>query len=203
MKNRILKSVFLFGLLISKSISLLAQSNEILDNFSVFENGGKVYLNWTVSSGSTCDGIEIFHSLDEIHFNSIGDIPGICGSSSESVSYSFVHESPNFNSVNNYRLRLGLIGFSDVISLTLIETKEDGYRVFPNPFKENSTLFFKNPKKQIYILTIYDQFGKTVSKQSGFNDKFILNRDDLTSGLFLFTLTPEDDTQITGKFLVR
>ncbi len=184
------------------SANCFSQTNETLDNFSAFESNGKVYLNWTVTSGSTCDGIEIYHSQDETNFTRIGDIPGICGSSSEPVSYSFVHATPLQNSVNKYRLLLGLLGYSNTLTLNIIDTKESGYSIFPNPLQENSVLYFKNPRKEIFTFKIFDQSGKMISKSSISGDQISLRNSDYRPGLHYFFIMDESKIQISGKFFV-
>ncbi len=184
------------------TVNCFSQTTETLDNFSAFESNGKVYLNWTVTSGSTCDGIEIYHSQDETNFTRIGDIPGICGSSSEPVSYSFVHTTPLQNSVNKYRLLLGLLGYSNILTLNIIDTKEGGYSIFPNPLQENSVLYFKNPRKEIFTFKIFDQSGKMISKDSISGDEISLRNSDYRPGLYYFAIMDESKIQIRGKFLV-
>ena len=202
MKSQIKLILFSFLTMLHTTASIFSQSNELLDDFTAFENDGKVYLNWTVTSGSTCDGIEIFHSNDLINFTKIGDIPGICGSSSEPVSYTFIHTTPLQNSVNNYRLQLGLLGFSNTISLNLIDTKETGYSVFPNPLQETSSLYFKNPRKELFIIRIFDHSGRMVTQQSVTSDNMPLESSAYKPGTYFFTFESENKIRLTGKFLV-
>ncbi len=202
MKSQIKLILFKILTILLTSVSGFSQSNELLDDFTAFESDGKVYLNWTLTSGSTCDGIEIFHSNDLINFARIGDIPGICGSSTEPVSYTFIHTTPLQNSVNNYRLQLGLLGFSNTISLNLIDIKENGYSVFPNPLQENSTLYFKNPRKEIFIVRILDHTGKALKQHSVSSENISLNSSEYKPGIYFFTLEFENKVKLIGKFLV-
>ena len=179
----------------------LAQS-AILDNFSAFESSGKVYLSWTVAEGSTCNGIQIYHSLDSIDWERIGDIGGICGSSTESVSYSFVHDMPTLNTINIYRLQLGLSGFSNLVSISVLDIKAGGYRIYPNPIVNNSTIYFKNIQKQISKLSIYNLSGSPVSQTTSNTDQFEIGQINLKPGFFFFTITNDDGQLISGKFLV-
>ncbi len=98
----------MLGLLLQAiTAHVYAQHNPIPGNFSLFENNGKVYLNWSIVSGSTCNGIQIYRSTDSVMFTQVGNIPGICGSSSSAISYNFIDDNPVKNKVNYYRLELG------------------------------------------------------------------------------------------------
>ncbi len=181
--------------------SCLAQS-PILENFSVFESSGNVYLNWTVGEGYTCSGIQIYHSLDSFNWKRIGEIGGICGSSSEAVSYSFVHEMPAFNTINKYRLQLGLLGFSNTLSITLIDIKKDGYRIYPNPVTNNSVIYFNNIRKQLCNLLVYNVSGSPVAQVNSNSDEFDISQIRLIAGLYFFTIRNEGGINLNGKFLV-
>ena len=105
-KFKIIK-LFLCLLLQAATANVFAQHNSILDNFTVFENNENVYLNWTIISGSTCNGIQIYRSTDNLSFTQIGSIARICGSSSQPRNYAFTDNNPEKNKFNCYRLELG------------------------------------------------------------------------------------------------
>ena len=87
--------------------------------------------------------------MDKINFNQIGEISGICGSKFEKISYSFEHPNPIKNRINYYRLALGGLGFSDTISIEILDFKY-GYQVRPNPMKmalSKSKELYPNPFK--------------------------------------------------------
>ena len=57
--------------------TLSAQSDDILDRFTLSERNGIVQLDWTISKGSTCNGIGILRSVDSVNFDGIGKIAGL------------------------------------------------------------------------------------------------------------------------------
>ncbi|MBA2421837.1 MAG: hypothetical protein H0V61_01240 [Chitinophagales bacterium] len=69
---RKLKNITLIlGLLLQMiTAHVFAQHNLILGNFSLFQSNGKVYLNWYIVSGSSCNGIQIYRSTDSVMFTS-------------------------------------------------------------------------------------------------------------------------------------
>ncbi|PKP02754.1 MAG: hypothetical protein CVU14_02995 [Bacteroidetes bacterium HGW-Bacteroidetes-9] len=79
------KSFIIMILVFLAGPSLVAKETTVLNNFTVIKNNGKIYLRWVITSGSTCDGTKIYRSDGQINFTQIGDISGICGSSSSPV----------------------------------------------------------------------------------------------------------------------
>ena len=63
-----------------------AQAQTVLNRFAVSENSGRVSLDWQIGAGNTCNGTIILHSIDSVEFNPIGEIVGICGSTTEQPS---------------------------------------------------------------------------------------------------------------------
>ena len=108
MKKIIATHLFIFFLIIGSNS--LAQQNSILGSFYLFESNAKIYLNWSIVSGSTCNGIKIFRSIDSLNFYEIGKIEGICGNISAEQFYNFIDENPVKNKINFYKLELGNSG---------------------------------------------------------------------------------------------
>ncbi len=103
------------------SISYGSSAQEtILEKFTATEVNDDIVLNWTIEQGSTCNGIDITRSSDSLNFILIGDIEGICGDQEKSIPYTFVDENPIRNQINYYRLELGSVGSSDIISIKYI-----------------------------------------------------------------------------------
>lgn len=127
------KSLLITVLVFLAGTRLVAQETTILDNFTAIKNDGKIYLRWVITSGRTCDGTRIYRSGEQIHFTQIGDISGICGSSTSPVPYDFIDENPLKNQRNYYRLESGNNGFSEIVSLESIGFENKGYQVRPNP----------------------------------------------------------------------
>lgn len=177
---------------------LFAQNNTILDKFTATESKGKVYLSWIISSGKTCDGTQIMRSDNNLSYSQIGEISGVCGSSSEPVPYSFTDESPVLNAVNYYYLELGTSGVSEIISVEIIGTGSDGYQVRPNPVADKAQLFIENKKNESHELWLYNMNGAIVGQLSTNREYFEFDATDLPSGLYVFSIT-----NLTTRIIIK
>jgi hypothetical protein len=190
-------------LILSLSAGVFSQNSAILDEFSASENEGTVYLYWIITSGSTCDGIKIFRSNDSLNFIQIGEIGGVCGSSTAPQPYSFVDEFPETNGINYYRLELGYTGYSETIFLEMIDFKDDGYQVRPNPVVDKACVFFENATGNTFTFELYNlqgqQTGSMVSKENFFE----VSTMHLSNGMYVFIIYSRDhEVIITGKLYV-
>jgi hypothetical protein len=192
---------YLLLLFLLVSSVLKAQESESLDAINALENNAKVYLRWTMKSGNTCNGIRIYRSLDSTNFNTIGQINGICGSSTESISYDFIDESPTLNAVNYYTIELGSLGFSKVISVEVLDFK-NGILVRPQPSQANVELVFKNELSDVYSIQIYNLQGKVLLEKSGNSDRFNIDLSYHPNGIYLYKIYNNEKGDLsTGKII--
>jgi hypothetical protein len=79
------------------------------------------------------------------------------------------------------------------------------FNVFPNPFSEQA--IFEIETKENYqdlTLTIYNVMGQAVKTvQSNHNNRIILNRNNLTSGIYFYQIQTENKTLDSGKIIVN
>ena len=200
MKTELLKT-----LLVLLTIMLLcykANTQAFLQNFSVSEKTGKVYLSWELLTGITCNGIKIAHSIDLINFDIVGEIPGICGSKFENVHYSFEHDKPLKNKINYYRLTMGGLGYSDTISIEVLDYK-NGLHIRPNPANGNTKIYFENDGN-LNTLDLYNFHGQFQLHLETMEDHFEVNAEDWPNGIHFFTLlSPGTGIIRTGHFIVN
>jgi len=183
---------------------LFAQETTILNNFTASENNGKIFLQWVITSGSTCNGTKIFRSTDNLSFTQIGEISGVCGSSSFAKAYDFTDESPIDNLKNHYRLELGNNGFSKVVSLEITDLQNGGYQVRPNPVSSQAKIYFKNKNYENHQLKIHNQNGSFVSSSYTNDECFDFDATNLHAGIYIFTIskTGKPD-KLSGKLVVH
>ncbi len=183
------------------SISSYAQETDALDAISALENNGKVYLRWTMKSGSTCNGIRIYRSTDSLNYNVIGQITGICGSTTESISYTFTDENPSANKINFYAVELGNLGFSKVISVEVINFFEP-VLVRPNPVINEIELLYKNNILSTHRLQILNFQGKIMYEETDNSDRFSMNFISYPSGIYLYRLFNKENQLLnSGKIM--
>ena len=163
--NYKIRQIISFTLLFFLFHSSSGQNNTILDSFTAIEIDGTVFLKWIISSGSTCNGINIFRSDDTVGFMQIGRIDGICGDPGSPQPYDFIDEHPLKNKVNYYRLELGTKGYSEIISIEIIDLEKNNYQVRPNPVSDQARIYFDLDENESYILTVYNIQGCMVDNR--------------------------------------
>jgi len=197
------KIKFILSFLLLSWMGANAQPHPILDDFISYLDNDKVLLKWTISSGSTCNGIKIYRSADVVSFTEIGSIAGVCGSSSSPVPYDFTDEAPIPNKINYYRLELGTQGFSDFISIEFIKLSSGNYLVRPNPVVDEAEILFQNESYLPMKFTLRDVSGNEVMTKENITDDFILfRREGLNDGLYIFTIEYKGYVKVKGKIIL-
>ena len=198
--NLFLTSIFLYACI----QSTFAQSHPILGKFYISENEGDVYLNWSIIEGSTCNGIQIYRSTDSTNFSQIGEIYGVCGSVSFEQPYDFTDNNPVKNKVNYYRLELGNQGFSQIVSVEIIDIESNGYQIRPHPANSETKIYFDNNTNREQQLILYNMNGIEVFTSTTKEDFFLLKTSFLQSGLYFFTISISGNPPTAqGKLLVQ
>ena len=194
---------FFFFVLFIFSAPLSAQNEDVIEYLNASEFNGKVLLSWSIMQGNTCNGIQILHSTDSINFSQISSIEGICGSTQQSISYSFTDLSPEKNANNYYRLQLGGLGFSWIVSVEVIDLGMNTSIVRPNPLSKTSELLFDNEANFEVFISVYSSSGVLVNIQSTVSEQILLEKSKYTAGLYHYVLTSEESGVFgTGKFVV-
>ncbi len=183
--------------------SSLSQNEDVISHFSATEFNGKVLLTFAITQGNTCNGVVILHSTDSVNFTQVESIEGICGSSQAQIEYDFTHLDPEKNVVNYYRLSLGGIGFSWIVSAEVIDLGVNKVLLRPNPIAEGSELFFDNETNSLINLRIYSSAGILIKSEQTTSELFILNGSEFESGMYFYTINPEGiNPEVKGRFIV-
>lgn len=185
-------------------VAVAQKGHPILDDYDVFQLNGKVYISVTVSSGQTCNGINVQRSADSLSYQQIGHVVGICGSSASPITYDFVDDYPIKNKTSYYRVELGGYGYTTVASILVIDTQEFGFQVRPSPARDNTIIYFDNPQQEEFELVLFNLSGLKVKTKHTISNSFELNVSDLNKGLYFFTIGKNYDEQKTiGKLMVQ
>lgn len=174
------------------------QGSPFLDFIGAAERDGKVFLQWVMSSGATCDGIDVYRSTDGDVFERVGRIAGVCGSPDFALGYDFTDASPVLNRINYYRLELGNLGVSEIIAIHVFDFSEKKYQIIPHPLSSESELFFDNPQLENSTLAIYNLVGNRVYIAEGKASSFPIRASELATGTYVFTVT-----NAAGKLLAQ
>lgn len=171
-----------------------------IEGFRAYKSGSKVFIRFSISAGSTCDGIIIRRSVEGGDFLPIREIEGICGSDSASITYTEEDAVPVFNRQLNYLLELGRSGFSDTIKVFLTETGAASYLITKQT--DGWKILVENPSGEIFSLMMYDVQGKPVLSMESRSDFFEIPYAKLPAALFFFRLYNAKSGLITsGKLM--
>ena len=135
------------------------QGHPSLENFEVFTIENNVALRWTMKPGNTCLGIGILRSVDEIAFDQIGIIGGVCGSPDKAVNYTFIDSFPIANRMSYYKLVLGLLGESQVVPYRFFDFTKQKALVSPNPMQGNGVITFASEPVEEALFCLYTAEG--------------------------------------------
>lgn len=204
-KPMVRKIKFSFAALVFAMAGIVSYAQEalILDGFTGVAQPEQVQLRWVISSGETCNGTFIERSTDNINWIQIGDIPGVCGSSSAPVPYNFIDDSPVSNTVNLYRLELGGQGYSKTISVPYYDYTEKGYVLIPNPVYENTTVYFGTSVSEPFVISIFTISGQKIQQDSGAGGTYFINAQSLSAGTYLFVISRQGKKNVSGKMIIR
>jgi hypothetical protein len=202
MINRIVSGLgFIFFVLASFQSG--AQETIILDGFSGIAQARAVQLHWVISAGQSCNGTNIERSIDTLNWEEIGDIPGICGNSSDPVPYNFTDDSPVSNTVNYYRLELGGQGYSPVTGVPYYNFAGQGHVLIPNPAREMVTLYFSASAAEKFTVSFFDIKGQLVWQDTGNGGKKELDVSQLPDGNYIFVIYRKGKKNESGKIMIR
>lgn len=191
---------FLFCL---PSLVLSGQENPVLVSFSVEQVGDSVIARWTVKAGFSCNDVTLERSRDSLYFTPVYTYPGICGASSENEDYSYPDHDPVKNSRSYYRLNLGNYGYSSVVALNYLDYSGKGYSVFPMPFTSIATLYFDNPKGELFAFSIIDLKGKIIHRDDIETGRIEIDGSSWPAGVYIFLLTNGKAKSYKGKLVKK
>ncbi|MEZ5002509.1 MAG: T9SS type A sorting domain-containing protein [Chitinophagales bacterium] len=74
---------------------------------------------------------------------------------------------------------------------------------YPNPFKEQFRIVLEGETIQLWTLNIYAQDGRLVRKEEFYGNEVILQRKDLLTGIYFFTIADINGLMGSGKLIVQ
>lgn len=193
-----LKHIFI-GLI--ANVFLLSSLNaQILSDISLQQKGNSVKLSWTFSSGEQCQGTWVQHGDDSLKMKTIHHVPGICGSSENKVTYEYLHENPEPNSMNYYRLRLGSRGETRVLKV-YVNAVEEGFAIQGQPLSNKTCLLLEEialgAEIKVYDITGNLQFSTIAQSKS-----IELRREQFRNGMHVVVLRLKDGRVFQSKLMV-
>lgn len=89
-----------------------------------------------------------------------------------------------------------------IVSITNPNNQHIGIKTYPNPFVDYTTFDFSEITFKSGQITIYDQIGRVVRQEKINSNSFILNRKDLTQGIYSFEIIFDNKIKANGKINV-
>lgn len=76
--------------------------------------------------------------------------------------------------------------------------------IYPNPFIQSTTIKFNNKTADLYTFIMYDALGNKVKVIPNINkDELIVERDNLASGIYFFSLSSNSVVVTNGKLIIE
>lgn len=155
MRFNLLLALLLFG-------SNVHAQHPILSSFNFNNTAEGMALSFVIAGGNTCNGIDVFHKVGDTGiFKLTGQIPGICGHSSNDTRYGYLHENPNAFDTNYYYLDFGGVGPSDPVMIYYVPFK--GAKMVISQRPQHLTIFIDDPSFNDSEVLVYDLQGRSVS----------------------------------------
>lgn len=197
-----LKKILIFILtLMPGSLILGQEADPYLSKFFTVQEDETVYIRWTIKAGNTCNDTYVERSEDGISYSRIGIIGGICGSPDQPVTYDFTDTVPLVNRTSYYRLLLGYIGYTSPKVVEFRRYNDQGFLLAPNPFSDFTRLEFVNDDNEEHELLIIDMNGRIVQEMMTTGDEFLIRRENIVPGNYIFRLNTGGINTISGKIM--
>jgi len=191
-------AVFILMMSLFGSVALAQDPHPILRSFTAFKQPNGIALRWVIKGGQQCKGVKIYRAEDDLIFNQITHVEGICGSATEDETYTHFDNSPSSNTYNFYRLEMGFQGFTDTISVFfedfgikehLVQTSGNGsYRIL-----------YSNDNNKEAFLRGFDLSGKELIQETSTTSDVSFDATGLRAGIYVFRISGVSETDIHGK----
>ncbi len=158
-------------------------ADEVINGLRLSSTSKVIQLDWEIVGGNTCFGITIERSEDEITFNKVGFIEGICGGLTNEV-YSFTDSIPLINRKNCYRLILGAEGTT---SPSCIEFTAFNNGYYLQKGQEQLKFLFEKQYQSSQI-RFYSLDGRLIYSDLLSGNELLLDINLFSSGIYFFTL---------------
>ena len=170
-------------------------------------NGDTLYYNYGYIDYLTPPGLGVFGAFG---------IGGQSGSSlfytdnnNEYYSYGVFSTSGSFrhtliNQQMFYQLKNIIENHGYLVPVQKIDNPNKIVKVYPNPFNVSAIIEFENPEALPYTFTMSDLQGRIVQRITDIQaNELIINRENLSSGLYFFFLESDGSEKISGKILIQ
>ncbi|MBX9850358.1 MAG: T9SS type A sorting domain-containing protein, partial [Cytophagaceae bacterium] len=164
-------------------------------SFNVFQENGKVKIQWSTSTEVNNSHFEIERSSNGIYFETIGKVNGK-GNSNINNSYQYMDVPSQVYGTWYYRIKQvdydGNAHTTETIPVAL--EKQTELKIYPMPVREgeNLNVLFDLPEDGAVDIQVKDVTGKIIYSKSingsrGINE-FVLNASEIVAGVYVLTM---------------
>ena len=178
----------------------LAQSpHPILKSLTAYKQPNGILLRWVIAGGNQCNGTKVFRATNEVSFEQIEHIEGICGSTSADEVYTYFDPTPFPNQYNHYKLELGYQGFSESVTAFFEKFNNANHSVLFDFEKATFRILFSNDLNLESNLTVFNSLGQNVYSASGTDSDLYINTSGWNAGVYVFRISGVSEADIHGK----
>ena len=76
--------------------------------------------------------------------------------------------------------------------------------VYPNPFSNQTSIYFDNPSGETFSLIVYDVFGTEIKVMNELrNQPVILEKGNINPGLYFYNIYSHSGKAVSGKIIIH
>ena len=202
--NMVKKFCGLFLLAIYMLLSGDARASEkhpLLDSFTVVQINNTAQINFAMKGGASCIGVQLERAGEDLVFQQVDEISGVCGGSEFVEHYSMNDSSPIEGERSLYRLVLGSQGVSTAEEFIFVVLQE-GLAIFPNPAQASTTVKFSNPNGAEANVVVIGVQGQVVFEEIISTSQIRIPLTGTQSGIY-FVEIQLNGMRVVRKLLVR
>jgi len=177
-----------------------------ISNYKLILAGSGVLVKFTITKGTACSGYIIKHSKDSVNFTDVFNYPGVCGDTARDESISYLHNTPQINNNNYYKIELVPVENSVAKKIFVPEVLNTNISVYPSPVQtvtDQLTVRVYNTNNTRLSGFIYDQHGKPLKVLDLVTvfDLTTIGVMDLNNGMYFLSLN-DGQTSYVSKFFI-
>jgi hypothetical protein len=186
-------------LLVLPNLIFAQPTNTDIHNFMAFQDDQYVYLQWTIRSGRTCDGIRIMKAdAQQGPYHEIGYIPGICGQVGSAETYNWTDSMPQQNSTTWYKLVPG--GFADYMISYQFRNDQDASYAWYSEEGKYIGIRFLQLQTEALTLQVYTHAGSCLYTETSSSGVWHISQEKLSSGIYYYwILDTHSEIRTIGK----
>jgi hypothetical protein len=94
-------------------------------------------------------------------------------------------------------------GYTMPVGLNEMQNEIKSY-VYPNPFSNQTSIYFDNPSGETFTLIIYDVLGKEIKVMNELSRQpVILEKGNINPGLYFYNIYSHSGKEVSGKIIIR